>query len=38
MVTTQASLPPYGNGTLAPGVRSRIVTNIGGLSWSIWSA
>jgi hypothetical protein len=24
----QATLPPYGNGTLAPGIRSRMVFNI----------
>ena len=30
--TDSASLPPYGNGTLAPGIRSRSVANVNGLT------
>ena len=33
-----ATLPPYGNGTLAPGIRSRVVTNINGLSMHVLEA
>lgn len=32
------TLPPYGNGTLAPGIRSRIVFNINGLSMHVLEA
>lgn len=35
MITTKTSLPPYGNGTLAPGIRSRMVDNINGLSMHV---
>jgi pimeloyl-ACP methyl ester carboxylesterase len=38
MITTKTSLSPYGNGTLAPGVRSRIVDNINGLSVHVLEA
>jgi len=38
MITTKTSLPPYGNGTLAPGIRSRIVDNINGLSVHVLEA
>ena len=30
--TDVASLPPYGNSTLPPGIRSRIVTGVNGLA------
>ena len=36
--TDIASLPPYGNGTLAPGIRSRAVANVNGLSVHILEA
>ena len=32
------TLPPYGNGTLAPGIRSRMVFNINGLSMHVLEA
>jgi len=38
MIITKASLPSYGNGTLAPGIRSRTVTNINGLSVHVLEA
>jgi pimeloyl-ACP methyl ester carboxylesterase len=38
MITTNASLPPYGNGTLVSGIRSRTVTNINGLSMHVLEA
>jgi hypothetical protein len=34
----QATLPPYGSGTLAPGIRSRMVSNINGLSMDVLEA
>jgi pimeloyl-ACP methyl ester carboxylesterase len=34
----QATLPPYGSGTLAPGIRSRMVSNINGLSMHVLEA
>jgi pimeloyl-ACP methyl ester carboxylesterase len=36
--TDIASLPPYGNGTLPPGIRSRIVPNVNGLAVHILEA
>ena len=36
--TDIASLPPYGNGTLPPGIRSRIVANVNGLTVHILEA
>ena len=33
-----ATLPPYGNGTLAPGIHSRMVFNINGLSMHVLEA
>src|SRR5205085_4126583 len=36
--TDIASLPPYGNGTLPPGIRSRIVANVNGLAVHILEA
>src|SRR5689334_1140260 len=30
--TDVASLPPYGNGTLPPGIRSRSIANVNGMS------
>ena len=38
MITAKASLPPYGNGTLASGIRSRTLTNINGLSMHVLEA
>jgi hypothetical protein len=32
------SLPPYGNGTLPPGIRSRIVANVNGLTMHLLEA
>jgi hypothetical protein len=36
--TDFSSLPPYGNGTLPPGVRSRTVNNVNGLTVHILEA
>src|SRR5436853_7711747 len=36
--TDIASLPPYGNGTLAPNVRSRAVANVNGMTVHILEA
>ena len=36
--TKPASLPPYGNGTLAPGIRSRTIANVNGLTVHILEA
>jgi pimeloyl-ACP methyl ester carboxylesterase len=36
--TDIASLPPYGNGTLPPGIRSRAIANVNGLSVHILEA
>ena len=36
--TDTASLPPYGNGTLPPGIRSRIVNNNNGLTVHVLEA
>src|SRR5437660_388200 len=36
--TDGASLPPYGNGTLAPGIRSRAIANVNGLTVHILEA
>jgi hypothetical protein len=33
-----ATLPPYGSGTLAPGIRPRMVSNINGLSMHVLEA
>jgi pimeloyl-ACP methyl ester carboxylesterase len=33
-----ASLPPYGNGTLPPGIRSRVIANVNGMSVHILEA
>jgi pimeloyl-ACP methyl ester carboxylesterase len=38
MMTTETTLPPYGNGTLASGIRSRMVRNINGLSMHVLEA
>src|SRR5262245_47656748 len=32
IVRTDAGLPPYGNGTLPPGIRSRNVANVNGMT------
>jgi hypothetical protein len=36
--TDTAHLPPYGNGTLPPGIRSRIIANVNGLTVHILEA
>jgi hypothetical protein len=36
--TDDSSLPPYGNSTLPPGIRSRIVNNINGLAMHVLEA
>jgi hypothetical protein len=36
--TNNSSLPPYGNSTLPPGIRSRIVNNINGLAMHVLEA
>jgi hypothetical protein len=36
--TDDSSLPPYGNSTLPPGIRSRIVNNINGLEMHVLEA
>jgi len=36
--TDIASLPPYGNGTLPPGIRSRLVNNVNGMTVHILEA
>lgn len=36
--TEPADLPPYGNGTLAPGIRSRMITGVNGLTVHILEA
>src|SRR6266481_9497616 len=36
--TDIASLPPYGNGTLAPGIRSRAVSNVNGMTVHVLEA
>jgi pimeloyl-ACP methyl ester carboxylesterase len=36
--TDSASLPPYGNGTLPPGIRSRTVANVNGMTVHILEA
>jgi pimeloyl-ACP methyl ester carboxylesterase len=36
--TRSEALPPYGHGTLAPGIRSRMITNVNGLTVHILEA
>jgi pimeloyl-ACP methyl ester carboxylesterase len=36
--TDLASLPPYGNGTLPPGIRSRVIANVNGLAVHVLEA
>jgi pimeloyl-ACP methyl ester carboxylesterase len=36
--TDIASLPPYGNGTIAAGIRSRVITNVNGLNVHVLEA
>jgi pimeloyl-ACP methyl ester carboxylesterase len=36
--TDVANLPPYGNGTLPPGIRSRVIANVNGLNVHILEA
>jgi pimeloyl-ACP methyl ester carboxylesterase len=38
IVSTDAGLPPYGNGTLPPGVRSRVIAGVNGLAVHILEA
>ncbi|MBV8049666.1 MAG: hypothetical protein JOZ80_00680 [Acidobacteriaceae bacterium] len=37
-VKYEANLPPYGNGTLPPGIRSRRIANVNGLTVHILEA